>query len=558
MNPAHFLAEIALVCLAALVGGLAARKLRQPVILGYLLAGVLVGPNTPGYVADIGTVSVIAEWGVVFLLFAVGIEFSFRFLLKAHRAVVAGLLQVLATALVGYALGQAMGLSSSGSVLLGMVIALSSTMVVLRMLDERGESESQHGSTMLAILITQDLLVVLFVAVVPVLATFSASQVPVLFGRVLLGTALLAVATVLALKALPWVFQAIAATRSRELFILALVGIAFGAAVGTEKLGFSLALGAFVAGLIVSESEYSHLILAEVKPFRDFFAAVFFVSIGMLARPEVPLRDPWAISVLVVAVVVGKFLITGALLLALGMSARTSVIAGLGLAQIGEFSFVLAQLGVASGAASERLYGLTVMAAVITLFATPLLVRFAPRLAVAVSALPFASRREPQEAPPVVTKSGHVILCGYGRVGSRLGRAAATSGMDVVVVDFDPDVAGAARTDGFTAIYGDASNPEIIRAAGAISAAAAAVTVPDPVAASLAVQSLKDQNGELTVVARAHSREDVQRLRNSGADAVVWPELEAGIEMIRQLAARLGKDPEEMVAGAREHEQGEP
>jgi monovalent cation:H+ antiporter-2, CPA2 family len=552
MTAVGLLVDIAVVCAAALVGGVVAKRLGQPVVLGYLLAGVVVGPNTPGYVADVETVSTLAEWGVVFLLFAVGVEFSFRSLLEMRKVgLLGGCLQVGVCIALGLLVGRALGFGSSESLLLGVILAMSSTMVVLKLLEERGEHDTVHGRTMLALLITQDLLVVVFAAMVPILGSRAVPQLPALLGRMLVALLVLGAAVLLSIKVFPWVLRSVAATKSRELFLLAVVAITFSAAIGTEALGFSLALGAFVAGMVVSETEFSHLILAEVKPFRDFFAAVFFVSIGMLAQPQVLLRDPGAVTLLVLAVVVGKFLVVALLLRALGVGARVAVTAGLGLAQIGEFSFVLARLGLDSGAASARLYAITVVTAVITLLITPLLARLSSRLAPLAEAI--GGRRQAPEGPPSFpAKAGHVILCGYGRVGRRIRQALVAAGLDFVVVDDDQNGLRAAREAGDAAILGDASYPDLLQAAGAAHAAVGVVTIPDAMAAALAVEHLRRMNPGLAIIARAHQEQDVARLREAGADAVVWPEFEAGIEMVRRFATQLGLDAEYLARAARE------
>ena len=409
MDPVAFVLNLALAVLAALLGGVVAQRLGQPVILGYLLAGVALGPFTPGPQVDPHAVEALAEVGVAFLMFAVGAELSLSELRRLGRvAGVGGALQIGGTMALGPLLAPALGLSFGAGIFLGALLALSSTVVAVKVLEARGELQALHGRVALGLLVAQDLAIVPLAVALPVLAApggllggsapgggggadtgaalASLGLAMLRAGAVLLGAYLVGT------RAVPWVLGRVAGTRTRELFLLAVVGLTLGTALVTQAAGLSLAFGAFLAGLVIGESEYRAQVVAEVLPLRDLFASLFFVSIGLLIDPRALLANASQVALLTAAVVVGKTAIIVVVVRALGLPGPVAVLAGLALAQVGEFSFVLARLGAASGAIPPALVDLILATALVTIVLTPALLSSAPLLQRLLSVLPLAGR----------------------------------------------------------------------------------------------------------------------------------------------------------------------
>lgn len=347
-----------------------ARRLGLPVILGYLIGGIAVGPYGFGLVGDVEQIRTLAEIGVVLLLFTLGLEFSLKTLRRTGRvAIIGGMVQILATTALGLVVGILLHWPITEAVFFGFFIALSSTMIVLKLLMERGELDTAHGRVMIGILLVQDLAVVPMMVVLPVIGEpgwAAALGIAALKAVLFLGAML-----VLGLWVLPRVMRRVAGLRSRELFLLAIFGLCLAVAFASDYFGISLALGAFVAGLLMSESDYAHQALAEIIPLRDIFATLFFVSLGMLIDPRFLVDNIGAVSVVVIAIIGGKFIICSLIPWLFGYSAKTTLYVGAGMFQIGEFSFVLAAAALGTGAISKYLYDLTLTSAVITILLTP-------------------------------------------------------------------------------------------------------------------------------------------------------------------------------------------
>lgn len=551
MEELGLLSSMAIVLGVALVGGMAARLLRLPVILGYLLTGIVIGPHVLGWVSEVDDVKTLAEIGVVLMMFTLGVEFSFSTLRQVGRiAVFGGTAQIVATVALGLVVGLGLGWEYKEAIVFGFLIALSSTIIVLKILMERGEMGSPHGRVMIGILLVQDLSVIPMMIVLSSMGETETSIWTALGWAVLKTAAFLGAMFVLGFWVLPTVMSRVVERRSRELFLLAIVCLTFGAAFGADYVGLSIALGAFLAGLFFSESQYAHQALADIRPLRDIFATLFFASIGMLADPSFIADNPGQIIAVVAAIVVGKFIIMSLVPLAFGYSAKTIVFVGSGLFQIGEFSFVLAALALSKNVISEHLYTLTLTAAVITMLLTPFAMGLAsafyyrmlqagrvPRL--------FASRSDPEVLGGDRKLSGHVVICGYGRVSGNLGHVLDRRNFTYLVIDIDPRVIDAARAKGIPCIYGDASNPDILARAELTRAKVLVVTMPDPIAAKLVVQNARSINPRLDVVARVHRDEDSEVLRGLGVAELVRPELEAGLEIIRHTLHRFGLTSQE-------------
>lgn len=544
MEDLSLLANMALVLTIALFVGLVAHRLKIPSIVGYLATGIVIGPHVLGLISDVDDIETLATVGVVLLMFTLGMEFSIKAL--KHVGVVAilgGIGQIVVTAALGLIIAKLLGKSLQEAVLFGFFISLSSSIIVLKILSDREELRSPHGRIMTGILLIQDLSVVPMMAILPALGdngTFAIADVgwAILKAGLFLGTTF-----VLGFWGFPWFIKEVAGERSRELFLLTIVCICFGAGFAADRFGLSVALGAFLAGLMISESEYAHEAIADIRPLRDTFAVLFFVSLGMLADFSFVADNPRDIVVVVFAIVIGKFLISAAVPRLFGYSAKTTVFVGSGLFQIGEFSFILAALALEKNLISEDLYSLTLTAAFFTMLLTPFALGLISRVhyrvtqARGVSTL-VANRLDPEMHDTSKLLSNHVVICGYGRVARHLLEVLDSRNISSVVVDIDPRVISAVQKKGIPSIYGNAGNLEVLAATNLKKAKVLVIAMPDPIDTKLAMQNAIRLNPEIDVVARVHWSSDIQTLRMLGVSEIVRPEIEAGLEIIRHILYR--------------------
>ncbi len=538
--------DIALILVAALLGGIVARRLGLPLILGYIAAGVLVGPNTFGpSVGDVHQIELLAEIGVALLLFAIGLHFSLGELAPVRRIALLGTpVQMALTIAFGYALGRLLlDLGWVESVWLGALISLSSTAVVLKTLGEQGVLGTLSARVMVGMLIVQDLAIVVLLTVLPVLQDVR-EGLPDLGIALLKAAAFLATMLFLGSRVLPLILARLAAWGSRELFLVCVVAIGLGVGYATYLVGLSFAFGAFVAGMVLSESDYSHQALAEVEPLRDVFAMIFFVSVGLLIDPAFLWKSAGTIALVVVLVLVVKGLIFGGLARAFGYVNIAPFAVGLGLFQVGEFSFLLAREGISTDAISQETYSLVLATAAITMALTPLAARLAPTL------YGRYRRRFPRE--PLLTFNvpesglrGHAIIAGYGRVGSFVARLLDRLEKPFVIIEANPSRAEEAREAGFPTVFGDAAAQPVLEAAGVAEARLVLVSIPDAIATRLAVERAKALAPDAEILVRAESVEQLEDLGRLGVYEAVQPEFEAGLELARQALARFGVGAEE-------------
>lgn len=536
-----------LALVAAFFGGMIARRIGLPVLLGYILAGMLIGPYTPGPIAASERVDLLANLGVGFLMFALGVEFSFRDLLRVKRvALITGGVQIPLTILVGYGAGTAFGWSWRASLILGGAFAISSSIVALKLLMGRGEGNSPQARIALGVGVIQDLSIVPMVAVVHALAG-DEEQLPREIGLALFeGLAMILAVAIIGTKIVPRLFDLVARTQSRELFILAVVMIAFGGAWAGERAGLSLALGAFLAGLVVSESEYDSRVLADIIPFRDLFSTIFFVSIGMLVDPVFLWDHRWILLAGLAVLIVGKMLIFGATLLALRIDHRTATITAVLMAQMAEFSFILANEGRRESLVSNEQYSLILAMALGSILIVPLLIQAAPAFANVAERLPLVTARETALVgghSPEVELCDHVIVCGYGRVGRELGQALQKSGIPFAAIDLNAPRIRDLRGAGVLALYGDASQVTLLERAHVGQARVLAITYPDFVMARAAMDIARNLNPDIQIIARATASGEIGPLDAHGAEEIVQPEFEAGLEFVRQTMAWCDVEP---------------
>jgi CPA2 family monovalent cation:H+ antiporter-2 len=544
--------DLLIVLVTAIAGGMLARWLRLPIILGYLAGGIAVGPFGFGLVHDTETISSLAEIGVVLLLFAIGLEFSLKELLSMGKiAVIGGIAQVLLTTVAGFGLGKLVGLSMTGAVFFGFIIALSSTMVVLKLLMERGELDTTHGRIMLGILLIQDLSVVPMMVIMPAVAGDSGelwSSLGIAFAK---AVGFVAVMLVMGYWGMPWFLKRVAGQRSRELFLLTVIVVCLAAAFGTFYFGLSAAFGAFAAGLLISQSGFARQAFADIMPLRDTFAALFFVSLGMLANLRFIGNNIGTVITIVIAIVLVKFVICSAITRIFGYSHKTVLMVGTGLIQIGEFSFILALVGVDTGILSERLYSLTIAAAIITMLMTPFAMSFNSFLYRWLTQkgwfiYQLTGPADPDMRIARLELSRHAVICGYGDVGRRLADVLEKQKFSYLVIDLDPTIIAELRGWGIPCIYGDASNPEILAHASLDKARVLICTIPDYVAEELTARNARQINPKLDIVARVHRDRDAALLKGLGVSEIVLPFFEGSLEMIRHTLHRFGMESTEI------------
>ncbi|MBP6786313.1 MAG: cation:proton antiporter [Candidatus Promineofilum sp.] len=539
-------ATITMAILLAFIGGFIARKLNMPSIVGYLVAGLVISPFTPGFTGDTNAAAQLAEMGVIFMMFGVGLHFSLKDLWSVRKIAIPGAaLQTTLSTLVGMGLSYLWGWSFQAGLVLGLSISVASTVVLLRGLEDNGLVTTNHGRVAIGWLVFEDLFTIVILVLMPVLVNQTGN--PFLsIGWALLKTALFTVLMmVVGTRLMSWLLTQIAYTRSRELFLLAVVAIALGTSYLANILfGVSLALGAFLAGVVIGESDVHHQVGAEVVPFRDFFAVLFFVSVGMLVDPAVVLANIDKVLLLTFMVVIGKGVITLLLGLILPSSARTMVIVAAGLSQIGEFTFIVGSTGVALGLLGTQEYGLILAAAAVSIIVNPLMFRLVPQIERLLRKMPWVWRRMERGGPtPEAFRAqleNHVIIVGYGRVGRHIGSVLQRLNFPFLVIEQDMAYAAELQQEGINTMFGDAANSEILLHVCLDCASALVVTVPHETATELIVGAAHSISPTLPIIARTATEERLAHLVNIGATHVINPELEGGLEILRYTLLSLG------------------
>jgi CPA2 family monovalent cation:H+ antiporter-2 len=538
MHESGILRDLVVIFAAALGVVLALTRLRLPAIAGFIAAGALIGPAGLGWVQEVQEVERLADIGVALLLFTIGLEFSLDDLRRLRRVLlVGGSQQVLLTTLATAGVAVLAGFDVSTGVFFGFLVALSSTAIVLKGLAERGEVDAPHGRLIVGMLLFQDLCVVPMILLLPALAGRGGGG-PSLARA--LGTAALVVALALTLARLvvPRVLHVVALSGRRELFILAVGVIGAGIAWLTSLAGLSLALGAFLAGVVLADSDFRHQALADTVALRDIFTSLFFVSMGMLLDPRVVLEQPVPVAGLVGAIIVGKAALATLAGLTLRYPARVALLAGLGVAQVGEFSFVLASQGAALGLLTQPELRIVFAATVLTMLVTPLALRFGPDLAARASrrgTLDRLTGRTGEAMPPTGTSAPHVVILGYGVGGEMLAEVLREAAIPAVVLDLNFERVRHAQAQGAPVYYGDVTSREILERAGVPGARQVAVLLNDPDATLRAVRLTRELAPAAVILARARYVADVPRLLAAGADEAVSQELEASFAIIERV-----------------------
>ena len=540
------------VVVAAVSGGFLAKLIKVPGLVGYIIAGIVVGAVLPPGLKE---VSGLAQVGIILLLFSIGVELSFERISRyLSIAVFGALIQVILVTLLGYFILLVFGLAQLPALILSLGFSISSTAVLVKILADRGETDTIHGEIMLGWSLVQDLTVIPIMVILPLLAfTHGAGlALPILAA---LGKALLVILGVIFLgkKVVPYLVHALAAANSRELLLLASIALALGTAAVTSFFGISPALGAFLAGVVISESQEHHAIFAEMRPLRDLFVALFFVTLGFLVAPMVIISKFGLIILLTLIVIVLKALVVFIISSVFGYKGKTGIANSFGLAQVGEFAFVIFSAALALKILSSEETSIGIAVTLLTLIFSPILYR---------SVVPFWRKMKSLTMKyPVLSKlfvSGekhdfdentfkdHIIVCGYGRVGSWVGKALKEYEIPFVVVDYNQKVVQELKDAGTAVIYGDPTEPEILEAVGIRRAKAIILAIPDREVQETLITYVQTVAPNVKIISRAHRDEDWEKLKTLRVDKVIQPEFEAAVEIIRSVLISRGKNRDEI------------
>lgn len=522
-------------------------RLRLPMLVGFMLTGILIGPSAFALISEREAIEFLAEIGVMFLLFSIGIEFSLRRLMEMRRLVfIGGGLQVgmtiLATAAISYLFGRSFG----ESLFFGFLVALSSTAIVIKSYVDRNEVDSPHGKTSIGILLFQDICVVPMMLLIPILGRGQGETSEVLTG---LGVSLIALVVILAVAYffVPKIFAVIGKLRSPEMFILTTVFLFLGISFATSQFGLSLALGAFIAGAVISESDYSNQVVADILPFRDVFNSIFFVSIGLLLSVGALIANFGTVLVLVGALIVLKLLAVWIVARLMGFPQRIAAMSALGLAQVGEFSFILAKAGQGNGLLVDSEYQIFLGASIISMIATPFMISLAPSFGSLVQDfLKDGKQVEDGEASQDihVTSNGglnnHVIIVGYGLNGRNLARVMRAVALPYTILELDMEAVRRAKADNEKINFGDSTRAEVLKHAGIEHAYALVVATSDPFGARMTVSQARKMNPNLHIIVRTKYTSEINELLELGANEVIPEEFETSIEIFSRVLQRYG------------------
>ncbi len=515
-------------------------RLKITTIAGFILTGIFAGPYGFGLVRSVEDVRKLAELGVILLLFTIGIEFSMKKFFQAKKLVLlGGILQVSLTTLICFMAARLFGQPGGRSLFIGFIVSLSSTAIVFKILQERSEVDSPHGVITIGILIFQDVVVIAMLLLSPLLVTTSGGIGKPLFVILLRGGIIIFLVIASARWLVPKMLYLVARTRSRELFLLSVILICLGITWLTSSQGLSLALGAFLAGLTLSGSEYKHQALGNIIPFRDVFTSFFFISVGMLVDIGYVVRHPVLVLSVFIGVLILKSLIAGGVTAVLGAPMRTSLLAGIALCQIGEFSFILLRNGLDHTILSTNIYNLFLAVSLLTMLATPLLMSLSPALAQSVLRLPIPGRLKdglyhiPPAGAPV--KKDHLIIIGYGINGRNVATAARESGIPYAIIEMNPDVVIQEQKKGEHILYGDATYETVLGKAGVKTARVVIVAINDPAATQRITAEVRHMNEDVYLIVRTRYIKEMEMLEKLGADEVIPEEYETSVEIFARV-----------------------
>ena len=521
-------------------------KIKVPSVIGFLIAGVLMGPYTISLVEDKEVIEVLAEVGVILLLFTIGIEFSLSKLLRMKKIVFgAGSIQIVATIIVTLLIADQFTKNTSDAIFAGFLVALSSTAIVIKILADKKETQTPHGRAIVGILLFQDLCAVLMMILIPVLS--GKNDNPLMVVWLIIKAVMIVLAVIIISKQLaPRFFSQVVKSRSRELFIISIILFCFGTALITNYAGLSLALGAFLAGMIISDSEYAHQATSDILPFKESFMGLFFVSVGMLLDVSYLWDHLFTVFIIVCAIIIIKTLIGYLSAYSTGLSMRAAIVTGLNIAQIGEFSFVLAIAGKEAGLITKSSYQLFLSASILSMLISPFVIRYAHSISLRIVSI-FPSKlmlrhRELIQKEKKPSRSGHVIIVGFGFNGQNLARILRQTGIDYVITETNAETVKAKKKTGEPIYYGDAASQEILKNLDIKTARLLVCTVPDPFAQRSVISVAKQINPNLYIIVRSRYISSIDELKKLGADDVIPEEFETAIEVFSR-ALNLYKFP---------------
>ncbi len=518
-------------------------RLGVPTVVGFLLTGTVAGPYGFGLVKAVHEVEVIAEVGVVLLLFTIGIEFSLKRLLQIRKSVLlGGSLQVGITFSAALFVAMQLGRPAGEAVFIGFLVALSSTVIVLKLIQEKAEVDSPHGRTTLGILIFQDIAIVPMILITPILAGATGNIGETLALLLAKGIGLVLLVIVSARWVVPGLLFQIAKTRDHELFLLSIIVLCLGVAWLTSLAGLSLALGAFLAGLIISESEYSHQALGNILPFRDVFTTFFFVSIGMMLDVSFLFREPALIAMITLGVLALKTTVAGFVVIVLGLPLRTAILVGFALSQIGEFSFILSRTGLEYGLLAGDIYQTFLAVSVLSMAAAPFLIALSPRIADAILRVPLPQRLKTGFYPVVrtedVQEKDHLIIVGFGVNGRNVARAARIAGIPYAVIEMNPETVRSEKEKGEVIYYGDATQEAIFEHVNIDAARIVVIAINDPTGTRRITEIARRMNPRVHLIVRTRYLQEMKPLYDLGANEVIPEEFETSVEIFTRVLAK--------------------
>ncbi len=553
-NDFFLVAWLGLILAVAFLGGFGAKKIKQPAVVGYLSVGILLSFITSKFLPVKNALSFFSEIGIAFLMFTLGLELSWDYLRRVKTiALWGGIIQILLVIILSIFILPRFGFDFATSILMGCAFSLSSTAIVVKILSEKGEVETLPGEIMLGWLLIQDLAVLPMVAILPTLAggfNFGALSL-----SIVKAAAVLSAVWFLGKNLAPKFIAKVADFGSRELLLIAVVALCLLTAILTSALGLSLALGAFLAGLIISKSSENHAIFSEIRPLRDLFSIVFFVSLGMFLNPYLLVSKIGIILLISLGVILFKLLVVFFLTLYLGYHTKTALIVGLGLTQVGEFAFILSRIGLSAGMIGEESYSLILSVALVTILVTPWLMILAPKLYFLLQKATKPFPRLHQKLfvtidrftqPGGLDLKDHVVICGHGRVGSWLARALQLLEVSYVVIDYNNHLITELRAKGVNALYGDPTDIDVLDYAQVDKAKVVVVAIPDEATQEVVVANCQTLNPGVKIISRIHQREAFSRLRSLGVACLIQPEFEAALSIIHRVLQFFGVDKEEI------------
>jgi len=539
------------IILAAVFGGALAKYLKLPSLVGYIIAGIIFGTILPTSVKNVST---LAQLGTILLLFSIGVELSLDQLTKFIKVAFFGsTIQILLVTTLGYFILHALGLSPIASIILALGFSISSTAVLVIILGDRGEMDTIHGNVMFSWSLMQDLAVIPIMVILPILGSPLSGIWGVMLFSLLKATLVVSTAIVLGKLVVPYIIRFVSAMNSRELLLLTSVALALGTAGITSFFGISPALGAFLAGVVISGSQEHHAVFAETRPLRDLFMALFFVTLGFLVTPEILISKFFLIVLVALLVIILKALVVFFVSAAFGYKGKTGIAAAIGLAQVGEFAFVIFSTSLTLKLLTPADTTLGICVTLITLIVSPILFkfvvptwRFLRDLTKNNSKLSnlFISGEKRNSSDEIM--QNHIIICGYGRVGKWVGKAFQEFSIPFIVVDYNQQVVNELKNSNTPVLYGDPTEPEVLEAVGIRNAKAIVLAIPDRVAQETLIAYTQSVAPNTKIISRVHLDEDWEKLKTLRVDKIVQPEFEAALEIIRSVLVGLGKTKEEI------------